>query len=88
MSTVGMMEITLFHKSDGPLTKMIRLDGDEPVSDGSPCMMARGTASRFRFDRLDRFAEMLDHLNSADAIALGALRSDLPRRSLLSRRAG
>jgi hypothetical protein len=78
MSAVGMMEITLFRKSDGPLTKIIRLDGDKPVSDGGACMMARGKASRFRFDRLDRFAEMLDHLDSAGAIALGALRSDLP----------
>jgi hypothetical protein len=36
-------EITLFNKTDGPLTKCIRLTDDDSVfSDGSACVMARG----------------------------------------------
>lgn len=42
-------EIVLFSKEDGALTKRITLDAHgQPLSDGSACFMARGTAERCR----------------------------------------
>jgi hypothetical protein len=42
-------ELTVFTKSDGPLTKHISLNGDGAVkSDGSECRMSRGRARRAR----------------------------------------
>ena len=40
-------EITLFAKFSGPLTKRISLEADGSIrSDGSACLMARGSACR------------------------------------------
>jgi hypothetical protein len=72
------IEIVVFRKAGGPLTKVIRLEGDKPFSDGAACIMSAGTARRLRFDRLDQFAQQIERLNSSEAIAAGALRADLP----------
>jgi len=72
------IEIVLLRKADGPLTKQINLGPDgEPVSDGSACRMSRGDAGRLRVD-LDAFAKLIVQMESCEAIALGALRADLP----------
>ncbi len=75
----AVFEITAFTKTDGPLTKRISLDDNGGLkSDGSACTMARGQARRERFDDLDQFADFIATRKSHEALALGALRDDLP----------
>src|SRR6516164_6152951 len=73
------IDITVFSKADGPLTKKIELGPNgNVVSDGSACVMSRGTARRFGFDRLQDFAELIEKCASHEAITLGGLRPGLP----------
>jgi hypothetical protein len=73
------IEITLFAKTGGPLTKRISLSQDGKLrSDGGACRMARGEAQRLCLAGLAEFATVIDRLESNKAIALGALRDGLP----------
>src|SRR5215831_1832266 len=73
------VEITGFAKSGGPLTKRIRIDeAGKVVSDGSACVMGRGVARRFRIANVNALADLIGNLDPHKAIALGALRPDLP----------
>ncbi len=73
------IEITALTKIGGPLTKRITLLPDGSLhSDGSACVMSRGSAKRARFDNLESFAEHIGALASHEAIALGALRHGIP----------
>ena len=72
-------EITVFRKDGGPLTKRISLALDGSIkSDGSACVMAKGSAHRFRFATMTQYSELLIALKSTEAIVSGALRPDLP----------
>jgi hypothetical protein len=74
-----MFELTSFVKHDGPLSKKIALGADgKPVSDGSACIMSRGIATRARLPDLHSVAQFIGSLGANEAIALGALRADLP----------
>lgn len=71
--------ITVFDKDGGPLTKRISLQADgKLIKDGSACVMVRGRARRASFASLKEFAECIGGLTTRQAIALGALRADLP----------
>jgi len=73
------IEITRLAKSGGPLTKRVYLsDTGALTSDGSACLMADGAACRVRLDSLGAFADLIARLDPHEAIALGALRPDLP----------
>jgi hypothetical protein len=73
-----MSEITAFTKTGGPLTKRISLAADGTIiSDGSACVISRGTARRIKIVDVKQLAELIEHLNSDQAIALGALRAGL-----------
>jgi hypothetical protein len=73
------IEIVLFSKDDGPLTKRISLGPNgKIVSDGSQCIMASGTARRIVLSSLREFADLIGSLGMNQAIALGALAADLP----------
>jgi hypothetical protein len=73
------LELTIFTKENGPLTKRICLTADGSVkSDGSACVMSRGTAQRLRVANVGEFATVIDNVRPDQAIALGALRSELP----------
>ena len=72
-------EIVCFTKAGGPLTKRISLNGDGSTkSDGSGCLMPRGTAVRTPIAGIAELAGLIAGLRPDQAIALGALRSDLP----------
>ncbi len=72
------VEITAFTKSNGPLTKRIRINNDGALaSDGSECVMSRGVARRIPITDVKQLAVLLDQTNSNQAIALGSLRPDL-----------
>ena len=72
-------EIVRFTKSGGPLTKRISLNEDGSTkSDGSGCLMPRGTAVRTPIAGIVELGALISGLHSDQAIALGALRSDLP----------
>jgi hypothetical protein len=73
------VEITVFEKSGGPLTKRISLAPDGSVkSDGSACVMARGAAQRRHIANVGELAIVIDKTRSNQALALGALRAGLP----------
>jgi hypothetical protein len=79
MNALPAFEITGFTKSGGPLTKRISLGPDgTPKSDGSACVMSRGSATRLRFTSITEFAQSIGNLNPSEAIALGVLRHGLP----------
>jgi hypothetical protein len=60
------------------LSKRVSLGADgKPVSDGSECVMANGTAVRCVVD-LRGFAALIESCTSQQAISLGTPRSDLP----------
>jgi hypothetical protein len=74
------IEFTLLTKDGGPLTKQISLAPDGSLhSDGSACIMSRGRARRIRISRLGALAGLIRVLPPEQAIALGALRQDLPK---------
>jgi hypothetical protein len=73
------IEIVVFTKIGGPLTKHIKLGPNGSiVSDGSACTMARGDARRALIAGVAQLATTISQLDSTQAIALGALRADLP----------
>ena len=79
------IELTVFTKSGGPLTKRISLTPDGKIaSDGNACTMARGRAKRVRIDRLGELAALIEGLTSNQAIALGALARRSARRGRAS----
>jgi len=71
-------QITRFTKTGGPLTKRISLAADGSLdSDGSACLMTKGTAERVPVSGVSELAKLIE-LPSNQAIALGAPRADLP----------
>jgi hypothetical protein len=75
------LEFTIFTKANGPLTKRICLTADGSVkSDGSACVMSRGIARRIQISNLQALASLIERMRSDQAIALGALRTDLPNK--------
>src|SRR5215831_16622185 len=77
----GSVELTRFTKANGPLTKRISLTSDGAVkSDGSACVMAKGTAQRLPIADIAELAAVIGKTPSDQAIALGALRAGLPDR--------
>ena len=75
MSTI---EIVVFTKDNGPLTKRIGLNSDGTTrSDGSACALAHGRARRKQLDGVEELAELIEGLGSNQAITLGQLRADL-----------
>ena len=78
MST-PLIEITGIAKVGGALTKRISLAPDGSLrSDGSECIMAKGTAKRVTCATLQGFASCISECRNHEAIALGVLRPDLP----------
>jgi hypothetical protein len=72
-------EITVFTNKNGPLTKRIFLDANgTPVSDASACRMSRGKARRMQIDNVEELGRLIEKIEPDQAIALGALRADLP----------
>ena len=75
----GAPEIVVFTKAGGPLTKRISLNEDGSIKkDNSAGIMARGQARRAKVADVEQLAALIEKLRSEQAIALGALRADLP----------
>ena len=72
------IELAVFNKFGGLLTKKIELIADKVVSDGSACTMARGRAMRVTLGHVGELVALIESLNSNQAIALGSPRDDLP----------
>ena len=70
------IEIVVFTKDRGPLTKRISLVNGEVKSDGSACSMARGRARRVKLNGVEQLGPLIEKLKSNQAIALGAMRPD------------
>ena len=75
MTAHPVFEITVFSKHDGSLTKQISLTPDGTIkSDGSACIMPRGTARRVELVGVGELAELIERMHSSEALALGTLR--------------
>ena len=71
-------ELTIFTKSDGPLTKTIMLVDGKTISDASDCRMSSGNARRRKVNGVTELAELIEAVKSNQALALGAMRPGLP----------
>ena len=69
------IEITLFKKSAGVLSKTIAAAADgSPVSDGSACRMSSGEAKRMPLpDGAQALADLIDNMAPNEALSLGRL---------------
>ena len=75
------IELIKFTKHGGPLTKRISLATDGTlVKDDSACAMGRGAAERVGLDGVNALGALIEDLTSSQALALGALRADLPNK--------
>jgi hypothetical protein len=74
------IEITLFTKRAGTLSKTVTLLPDGTIVSDSVGRMSRGTACRQSIRDLRHLSEGIAQLRSNQAIALGRLRADLPER--------
>ena len=73
------LQMTVFEKDGGPLTKRISLDhSDKLVSDGSDCRMSRGKACRLRLRGVEDLGRLIELLRPEQALALGQLAGHLP----------
>jgi hypothetical protein len=80
-TTVTKIELTLFEKRGGILTKKIALDADGKVhNDNSECRMTLGTARRVTVDGVDGLKALVVGLHKNNAIGTGVLRPDLADR--------
>jgi hypothetical protein len=79
-------EITVFEKSDGPLTKRIALVDGKIVNDSSACRMANGFARRVKIDTMQVLADLINTFTASEAYALGRLTDGLPDRVRVVRR--
>ncbi len=72
-------EITAFEKHGGVLSKRIWLDNNgKVVSDGSACVMTRGTARRVQISDIRAYQDVVNSCSPTEALALGKLRDGLP----------
>ena len=71
-------ELTIFTKSDGPLTKSIMLVDGKTISDASDCRMSAGSAQRRKVNGVKELAELIEAVKSNQALALGTMRPGLP----------
>ena len=74
-------EITLIRKldADGRMSKRICLDEHgKPSSDGSACRMVNGLATRAEAETAASLARIIEECGPDQAIALGALKDELP----------
>jgi hypothetical protein len=67
-------EITVFKKSNGPLTKHIVLRDGKIVNDSKDCRMASGTARRFKVNSVQALADLINGFGQSEAYALGRLK--------------
>ena len=73
------IEITVFRKSGGILSKRISLLKSGKIkADGSECRMSEGTARRILLDDVATLAVLINNMRSDEALALGRLRAGLP----------
>ena len=71
--------LTRFTKDGGPLTKQISLAADGTLMTGRLGLRdGRGTAERVRVAGVDALGALIEDLTPSQALALGALRADLP----------
>jgi hypothetical protein len=71
--------MTGFSKRGGPLSKRIVFDEHGKLTiNGDACRMEEGTAQRFRPTDIEKLAEVIACMQPHHALALGALRQDLP----------
>jgi hypothetical protein len=75
---MSIVELTIFTKDHGPLTKRIALGANGKLdSNGSACVMARGTARRASIANVNELATLIGGVASNEALALGMLREGL-----------
>jgi hypothetical protein len=71
-------EITVFEKSDGPLSKHLALRDGKIVNDSSACFLAHGSAHRVKIYNMKGFADLINDFGQNQAYALGCLKDGVP----------
>jgi hypothetical protein len=77
------VEVTVYEKSRGPLSKSIHLaDTGKIANDSSACSMAKGSARRADIDlaNLQTYVDLIHGFSSRQALSLGRLNDGLPDR--------
>jgi hypothetical protein len=72
------IEVTVFKKTGGPLTKKIALRDGAIVNDSAACFMAKGTAHRVKVDSVQALAALINSFGPSQAYALGCLKDGVP----------
>jgi hypothetical protein len=70
------IELLVLTKDRGPLTKRISLVDGKVKSDGSACSMGHGRVRRVRLNGIEKLGQLIEKLESNQAIALGAMRAE------------
>jgi hypothetical protein len=74
-------KITIFKKSDGPLTKKIALRDDGTLTiDSTACWLSIGSAHSATIYSVQELADTINHFTSSEAYTHGRLRNGLPGR--------
>jgi predicted P-loop ATPase len=71
------IELTVFTKANGILSKRISLVEGKVNSDGSACGMGHGRARRILLNGVAQLGPLIEKLESNQAIVLGTMRSDV-----------
>ena len=83
------IEITIFHKTDGILSKRISLTKSGVITaDRSECWMSKGEATRKKLNGPASLADLIDNMPSEQALALGRLKPGLPDVVEIARKTG
>jgi hypothetical protein len=72
------IELTVFRKVSGILSKRIFLESGKIRADGSECRMGDGRAYRTRLDSIEALGRLIGNMPANEALALGRLRAGLP----------
>jgi hypothetical protein len=70
------LEVVVFTKDRGPLTKQIALVDGQVKSDSTACSMGHGRARRVRLNNIEQLGPLIEKLESNQALGLGPMRPD------------
>jgi hypothetical protein len=82
------IEVTVFRKANGILSKRIWWEAGKVKSDGSECRMSEGEGRRVKLNGIASLGDLIGSMRSNEALALGRLRADLPERVPIVTKAG
>jgi hypothetical protein len=80
------LQLSVFTKGGGPLTKILRLQDGKVVSDASQCTLSRGLVNKVKLT-LNQLPALFSQLQTNQAIATGWVNDDVEQHEILPRKA-